>query len=270
MYALRVYQCAADKLVWLAAAVLLSLPSPLMGAKEETYEVLRTKTEVYTNVTVTTKNTNYVFILHSRGMASLRVADLPLETQQELGLAPKIAASGSTNTPAAWAKRELSKINATRLAALKEQVQQRWPTELPPQLKALGLAGPNLIYAILGVMLLLYLFHCYCCMLICRKAGYLPGVLVWLPGLQAIPLLKAADMSAWWFLAFFVPVLNLVPSIMWPFKIAETRGKSVWVAIFLLLPVTSFFAFLYLAFSNGGAADEDGSSESKVMSLQIS
>ena len=76
----------------------------------------------------------------------------------------------------------------------------------------MGLIGPKLILAVLGVLLLLYLFHCYCCMLICRKTGKPPGVLVWLPVLQLFPLLRAAGMSAWWFLACFVPVLNLVPA----------------------------------------------------------
>jgi apolipoprotein N-acyltransferase len=105
-------------------------------------------------------------------------------------------------------------------------------------------------------------------MLICRKAGNPPGILVWLPVLQSFPLLRAAGMSGWWFLAVFVPVLNLVPAILWPFKIAKARGKSVWVGVLLLLPVTNYFAFLYLAFSNGARVDEDEEAESKIMSLQ--
>ena len=48
-----------------------------------------------------------------------------------------------------------------------------------------------------------------------------------------------------------MPVLNLVPQILWSLKIAKARGKSVWVGVLLLLPVTNLFAFLYLAFSNG-------------------
>ena len=64
-------------------------------------------------------------------------------------------------------------------------------------------------------------------------------------------MLRAAGMSGWWFLAYFVPLLNLVPLILWPLKIAKARGKSVWVGVLLLLPVINLFAFLYLAFSNG-------------------
>jgi apolipoprotein N-acyltransferase len=70
-----------------------------------------------------------------------------------------------------------------------------------------------------------------------------------------IPLLQAADMSGWWFLGFFVPVLGFVAWILWSLNIAKTRGKGIWTAILLILPPTSFFAFLYLAFSSEAPSD---------------
>ena len=118
-----------------------------------------------------------------------------------------------------------------------------------------------------GAMLLIYLFHCYCFMLICQKAGHPPGPLVWIPVVQFLPLLRAAGMSAWWFLAHLLPLLNLVTFVLWSVNIAKARGKSGWVAFFLILPFTSFFAFLYLAFSTGTAAAEEDA-EPEVMSLQ--
>jgi uncharacterized membrane protein YhaH (DUF805 family) len=105
-------------------------------------------------------------------------------------------------------------------------------------------------------------------MLICQKTGNPPGVLVWLPVLQLFPLLRAAGMSGWWFLAYFVPVLNMVAGILWCFTIAKARGKSAWVGLFLLLPVTNLFAFLYLAFSNGATAKEDEEPETRIMTLE--
>jgi hypothetical protein len=96
-------------------------------------------------------------------------------------------------------------------------------------------------------------------MLICKKTGNEPGFMVWLPVLQVFPMLKAAGMSYWWFVALLLPLLNLVASIVWCFKITQTRGKHWVVAILLLLPVLSFIAFLYLAFSKG-VEQNDGSS----------
>jgi hypothetical protein len=57
-------------------------------------------------------------------------------------------------------------------------------------------------------------------------------------------------------LACFIPLLNLVAVILWSFKIVQARGKSVLVAIALLLPLLNLFAILYLAFS--GASEPQG------------
>jgi hypothetical protein len=203
-------------------------------------------------------------------MTSIKTAELPPELQEKLGYAS--ASKGATNTAAAWAKKEIAKINVPQVKELGKQLEQKWRGQPVARLSAMGLIGPKLNWTALGILLalylLLYLFYSYCCMLICRKAGNAPGILVWLPLLKLFPLLRAAGMSGWWFLAFFVPVLNLVPVILWPLKIAKARGKSVWVGVLLLLPITNLFAFLYLAFSNGASTEEDGEPESKIMSLQ--
>jgi hypothetical protein len=269
MNGLRLYQYAADRLVWLALAMGFLLPSNLMGASEMKLDELRTKTAVYRNVTVTTKATNYVFILHAKGMASLKVADLPTEAKIQLGYISTNSTAAATNTATVWAKRELARLDVPQVKAFRTQVEQKWRGQPAVGVLAMSLLKSKLLYAVLGVFLLLFLFNSYCCMLICRKAGHPPGALIWLPVLQVFPMLRAAGMSLWWFLAFFVPLLNLVPSILWPFKIAKARGKSVWVAVLLLLPFTSYFAFLYLAFSDGGSAEQEEEPEGKAMSLQV-
>jgi hypothetical protein len=263
----RARHYVAAWLAWAALPVLLLLPPRTRGAQEEKFDVLQIGTHTYTNVTVTTKAKQYIFLVHSGGLASVKVSQLPPDVLETLGYAasaPKVA----TNTAVVWAKREIAKINAPQARELGKQLEQKWRGQASAKLAAMHLAGTTLIFAVLGIALLLYLFQCYCCMLICRKTGHPPGILVWLPGLQLFPLLRAAGMSGWWFVAFFVPLLNLVAGVLWCLNIAKTRGKSVWVGVLLLLPVTNFFAFLYLAFSNGVAADEDEDAEPNVITLQ--
>jgi len=267
MNAYRIRSYAAGRLSGpVLAAVLLLLPEA-KGALEEKFDVLQIGTQTYSNVTVTTKARNYVFLLHSAGLASIKVSQLPPEVLEKLGYAAAQGAKGATNTAAVWAKREIAKINTPQVKDLRKQLEQKWREPASAKLSAMHLAGPTLLFIVLGIALLLYLFHCYCCMLICRKAGHPPGILVWLPVLQLFPLLRAAGMSGWWFLAYLVPLLNIVAQVLWCFKIASARGKSVWVGVLLVLPVTNLFAILYLAFSNGAAADEDEEPESKIMTL---
>jgi hypothetical protein len=125
---------------------------------------------------------------------------------------------------------------------------------------------PNMVLAAACGLAFLYLFVSYCGRLICQKAGKPATALIWIPVAQLIPLLRAANMSPAWLLAFFVPVLNVVAQILWSFKIAKARGKSGLVGLFLVLPVTNLFAFLYLALSDGEAKQERRTVE--IMTLE--
>ena len=46
-------------------------------AKDDKFDLLKTKTAVYTNVTVTSKSETDIYIFHSTGICNLKVADLP-------------------------------------------------------------------------------------------------------------------------------------------------------------------------------------------------
>jgi hypothetical protein len=63
-------------------------------------------------------------------------------------------------------------------------------------------------------------------------------------------------MSGWWFLAFFVPVLNLLAHILWCVNIVRARDKSILWAPLLLFPVTNILALLYLASSSNASASD--------------
>ena len=102
---------------------------------------------------------------------------------------------------------------------------------------------------------ILHLFLSFCFMRICQKAGTVPGLAVWIPGAQFVPLLRAARMSPWWWLLSVVPVVNLLVLAVWSFKLCEIRKQSKWVAFWLLQPLTSFFAVIYLAFTDDDSSD---------------
>src|ERR1039457_2156897 len=271
MNAFRVHQCAAGSLWWLAVAALLMRPLGAFGGAEETFEVLHVGTRTYTNVTVTTKAKAYIFILHAGGMANIKVSEISPELQQQLGYAAAPASKSVTNIAAIWVKKEIAKIDVPQVKELSKQLQQ-WRAHPPARLAAMFWIGSKPNYPVLGIALLIYLvlhlFYSYCCLLICRKAGHPPGILVWLPCLKLFPMLRAAGMSFWWLLPLLVPVLNLGPLILWPLKIAKARGKSAWIGLLLLVPVINLFVFLSLSFSAVAFGPDDEEAEPKVMCLQ--
>lgn len=228
--------------LWLMAIALFVTAIPAGALQiEETFDVLETKTGTYENVTVTSKTKDWIFILHAAGMGNIKIGDLSEEVQKKLGY----------NLP----KEEPKAVTAPTMKVLTDiklpeinQLQADWREGgAPAVLKAFG--HPMAVWTLLGIVVLTYLFFCYCSMMICRKTHTAPGFLVWVPVLQFIPLLRAAGMSGVWLLAFFVPVLNLVAQIVWYVKIVQARGKGPLIILWLVLPLTAPFAYLYLAFS---------------------
>ena len=80
---------------------------------------------MYTNVTVTTKAKNYIFILHAAGMASIKVAELSADLQQQLGYGAAPAPKAATNTAAVWAKKEIAKIDVPQIKDLGKQLERQ-------------------------------------------------------------------------------------------------------------------------------------------------
>jgi hypothetical protein len=202
-------------------------------------------------VTVTTKATNYIFILHSEGMTNLKLAELPLEVREELGYAPPSKPKTVATAASDWAQNTVTKLESPQVKVIEQHIKEKWQAKMPNGIYSLKSVGYSWLIGIAVCLLLCHLFFSYCRMLICQKSGSTAGPLVWFPVLNFIPLLKAAAMNRWWFLAWFVPILNIVMAVMWAFKIVKVRGKHEVVAVFLILPIINIFAFLYLAFSDG-------------------
>jgi hypothetical protein len=242
----RIYVASLFSGLWMA---LLLIPRGGL-AMDETFAVVETKTGVYSNVTVTTKSKDYIVIQHATGLTSLKVTDLSPEAQQALGYTKTKGAGQGGFTITAKAKSLVETIPTRKIEAT-------WNKHAPAGMADLKLTT-TFLYAVLGGMVVLYLWFCYCGALICQKAGRPAGVLMWVPGLQFIPLCRAAKMSPFWML---VPIVNIWGHVLWSFRISAARGQGFWTALFLILP-TYPLAFMYLAFANGAPpADENAAPE---------
>ncbi|MBC8001312.1 MAG: hypothetical protein H7X97_01875 [Opitutaceae bacterium] len=101
----------------------------------------------------------------------------------------------------------------------------------------------------LAVFVGLYVFICYCLKLICEKAGESPGVLIWIPIVQLVPLLNVAKMPTWYIILFLIPIVNLIVGIIMWVKICQARNKPGWLVIMMFIPVVNIAFIPYLAFS---------------------
>ncbi len=265
MNALAALRFFANTIKWLILAGLL-VSVGASAPPEETFAVLQVGARTYQNVTVTTHGKDYIFIHHSAGMNNIKVAELSTEVRDQLGYKEPSEAAKTSKTAAVstWAKRALGNVQVSRLKQLSENLRGHGPAAL-----ATVNLNPSLLIPGLVVLVFSYFLFCYCSMLICQKTGNNPGVLVWVPILQLVPLLQAAGMSRGWLIVFLLPLVNIIAVIVWASNIVEARGKSGWVALFLILPITNFVAFLYLAFSSGTPRKAKDGRRMEIMSLEL-
>ena len=97
--------------------------------------------------------------------------------------------------------------------------------------------------------LAIYVFYCFCYKRICEKCGVTPGILIWIPLVQLVPLLQVAKMPIWMIILLLIPLVNIVIFVMMWVKICEARGKNPWLVILLFIPVVNICFIPYLAFS---------------------
>ena len=247
----RFFRCAARMLAW---AMLMALYCfPLTARGEETFPVLQVGTQTYTNVTVTSKTSNYVFIVHSAGMASIKVGDIPLDIQEQLGYhheAPKLPAAENAKFIAKQALAKVqSQVQSPAVKAAEAKVADAWRQNIADRLPPSSAFTPQVVGLVFGTLLLVHLFLCICSRSICVKTGNEPGFLIWLPVFQIFPLLRAAGMSGWWFLLCIIPVVNVLPGVIWAVKIVNARSLNSLVTIMLLLPGLNIIGFFILAFA---------------------
>jgi hypothetical protein len=236
----------------------LLAPSPALAADELKFDELTIGTRTYTNVTVTTKSKTYVFLIHSGGMANIKVSEISDETLAKLGIEKEKPKPSKTEV---FTSQTIAKIQTPEVKEFEKKAAEAWREQWDKCRQYLPEQTVPVVAGEAAGLFLGYIFYSLCCMLICQKAGRPGGALVWFPVLKIIPLLRAAGMSPALFLVALIPIANFILAIVWAFKIAVARGKSPLVGFLMLVPVINLFVFLNLAFS---PAAENSSAQKSV------
>jgi hypothetical protein len=113
-----------------------------------------------------------------------------------------------------------------------------------------GALSSVLSAVLLLVGLGIYFFACFCCKRICEKAGHEPGILIWIPIVQFIPLLEVAELPLWFIVLMIIPCVGIIAAVYMWWKICEARGKPGPLALLMLVPVANLGLILYLAFAD--------------------
>ena len=220
----------------LMAALLMCGASVNARDVEAHFPVLQVGATMYTNatVTVTGKSGADLFILHSKGIATLKIKDLDDATRARLGF-PSRNATQASAVPAQAVENAFSEM------MLEE------PSQPESSVKLGGLAGLFSVAMLLFVVIM-YVPFCMSCANLCKKAGTPSAILVYLPVVKQLALFRATGVSwLYFFLGLFIPFVGLIGWIVCCQRLCETCNRSKWLVLAMVLPPFGWLAFISLA-----------------------
>ena len=130
------------------------------------------------------------------------------------------------------------------LAAVPSFAQDSGPTGA--QAAALGAVFLVMVVIFLAV----YVYFALALQTIAKKTNTENPWLAWIPIANLILMVNIAKKPMWWVLMCFIPLVNIVFTIMIFMAIAEARGKPNWWGILMIVPVANLIVPGYLAWSD--------------------
>ena len=100
------------------------------------------------------------------------------------------------------------------------------------------------------IWVVIYAYVAYSLMIIANKTNTENAWLAWVPIANIYLMCKIAQKPGWWTILFFIPLVNIVISIIVWMKISELRGKPSWLGILWIIPPVGLILVGYLAFSD--------------------
>ncbi len=125
-------------------------------------------------------------------------------------------------------------------------------TFLQDDLPSGGDIGLGIVGLLIPLVILLgvYIYFAFCFQVIARKTNTENGWLAWIPIANIYLMCQIAGKPAWWLILFFIPLVNIIVSILIFMGIAEARNKPSWIGILMIVPVINILIPGYLAFSD--------------------
>lgn len=115
--------------------------------------------------------------------------------------------------------------------------------------KGLAFLGMGIFAFVLLFVVAIYVYYAVCLMKIAKKTGTANGWFAWIPILNLILMIQCAKKPMWWIIMFFIPLVNIIFSILLWMGIAEAVKKPSWVGVLTIIPVVNIIIIGYLAFS---------------------
>jgi len=102
----------------------------------------------------------------------------------------------------------------------------------------------------LCVAAVFYIYFALAVQTIAQKTNTPNAWFAWIPILNIFLLVAISKKPLWWILLLFIPIVNLVVSVLVWMAVAEARNKPTWWGILSIIPVVNLIVPGYLAWSD--------------------
>jgi hypothetical protein len=99
------------------------------------------------------------------------------------------------------------------------------------------------------IILAIYAYMGLTLQTIAGKTGTADPWLAWIPIANVYLMCKIANRPTWWVVLCFIPLVNIVISVILWMGIAEARRKPAWLGVLMLVPIANIIIPGHLAFS---------------------
>jgi hypothetical protein len=125
-----------------------------------------------------------------------------------------------------------------------------FPQMQEPPAGLIGALVGGFLMVFLAVSVALYVYFALCMYKIGTRLNVEGSWAAWVPVVNSFwPLIGAAGKPVWWFLLFFVPVVNFfVIMYLWA-QVIGNLGRNKWLVLLFLLPIVNLVFLGVLAFS---------------------
>jgi hypothetical protein len=95
-----------------------------------------------------------------------------------------------------------------------------------------------------------YIWLALCLQTIARKTAIPNAWLAWIPIANIYLMCKVGYKPGWWTILFFIPIANIVFTVLVWMKIAEIRNQPSWLGILMIVPIANLVIPGILAFGS--------------------
>lgn len=131
------------------------------------------------------------------------------------------------------------------------QYNSNYQGNLPPEAAAAAAAFFGGFFLLIIIFALaIYVYYAISLMKIANKTNTPNAWLAWIPIANLVLMIQIAQKPLWWIILCFIPIVNIVISILIWMGIARAVGKPDWWGILIIVPIANLIVPGYLAFSS--------------------